>query len=152
MNFKTIHIGSYIEQKVEEDGISMEHIRGFFGCSEEEIHKMFRQPHLATDTLLIWSKALAYDFFRIYTQHMILYAPCKAVETGKNNSLQESSQFRKNIYTQEIIDFILELLATGKKTKPEIISEYRIPKTTLYRWIDKYSPLEETYERDYPQL
>ncbi|WP_365986155.1 hypothetical protein [uncultured Chryseobacterium sp.] len=36
--------------------------------------------------------------------------------------------FRKNIYTREIIDFILELIIAGQKIKPEIMQQCRIPK------------------------
>lgn len=45
--------------------------------------------------------------------------------------------FRKNIYTKEVINFMLEMIETGKKTKSQVISEYNIPKTTLYKWIEK---------------
>jgi hypothetical protein len=53
---------------------------------------------------------------------------------GKN----KLPQFRKNIYTRELIDFILEKMEKGEMTKAEII-RYKIPKTTLYKWISKYS-------------
>lgn len=46
--------------------------------------------------------------------------------------------FRKNIYTKEVIDFILELIETGEKTKAQVIQEYNIPKSTLHKWIYKY--------------
>lgn len=45
--------------------------------------------------------------------------------------------FRKNIYTREVIDFILEMVEKREKTKKQIIEEYNIPKTTLYKWIEK---------------
>ena len=47
--------------------------------------------------------------------------------------------FRKNIYTKEIIDFILELIKTKTKTTTEITQLYGIPKTTLHNWIKKYN-------------
>ena len=47
-------------------------------------------------------------------------------------------QFRKNIYTKEVIDFILEQISTEEMTKNQVIERYRIPKTTLYKWISKY--------------
>jgi transposase-like protein len=47
--------------------------------------------------------------------------------------------FRKNIYTKEIIDFIMERLNNKEKTKFEIMKEYGIPKSTLYKWIHKYN-------------
>nr|WP_309872216.1 hypothetical protein [Chryseobacterium sediminis] len=47
-------------------------------------------------------------------------------------------QFRKKLYTQEIISFILDLIDSGKKSKQEVMNEYKIPKTTLYKWMGKY--------------
>ena len=87
-----------------------------------------------------WSKILEYDFFRIYSQHLILYAPPSANENKSKKENQKSTvpQFRKNIYTNEIIDFILDQVNTGKMTKNEVINRYRIPKTTLYKWISKH--------------
>ncbi|WP_434981071.1 transposase [Daejeonia sp. YH14] len=139
MNFKILHIGQMIEKKVTESGIEMSRICNFFKCSEKEIQKIYQAKSLDTEILLKWSKILNYDFFRIYTQHLILYAPPSAREE-KDVKKKKSSlpQFRKNIYTQEIIGFILEQVKTGKQSKKEIIEKYRIPKTTLYKWISKY--------------
>lgn len=57
---------------------------------------------------------------------------------NKKNEKTSLPRFRKNIYTKEVIDFILELVNVGEKTKRQIIEEYCIPKTTLYKWISKY--------------
>ena len=60
-------------------------------------------------------------------------------KTGKKaNKKITFPQFRKNIYTKEIIDFILEQIETKQKTIKQVIEEYKIPKTTLYKWISKY--------------
>ncbi len=101
---------------------------------------MYKSESMNTEILLKWSKLFEYDFFRIYSQHLILYAPSSVDEKAKEQKSKTTSlpQIRKNIYTKEIIDFILELIATGKKTKAQIIEEYRIPKTTLYKWESKY--------------
>lgn len=141
MNFKNIHIGKIIEKRVAESGIQSSRICAFMKCSGKEINDTYRSEEIGTEALLRWSKLLDYDFFRIYTQHLILYAPpCKVKSNGQ--AAGKDSQlpvFRKNIYTREIIDFILDLLTTGEKTKAEVIEEYRIPKTTLYKWISKNS-------------
>jgi hypothetical protein len=105
-------------------------------CTEEEIYHMYGSNEIGTEKLLRWSKLLDYDFFRIYTQHLILYSPPEN-NKQKAETKTELPVFRKNIYTREIIDFILELIHTGVKTKAEIMQEYRIPKTTLYKWISK---------------
>lgn len=137
MNFKEIHIGQMIEKKVTESGTEMSRICNFMKCTEEEILKMYKVPSLDTELLLKWSKILEYDFFRLYSQHLILYAPASAKEKHKK---QKSTlpQFRKNIYTKEVIDFILEQILSGKMTKIQVMEEYRIPKTTLYKWINKH--------------
>jgi hypothetical protein len=99
------------------------------------VAQIFQQEHIESGVLLKLSKLLQYDFFRIYSQHLILYAPIAA---ENQTSLSSLPNFRKNIYTKELIDFILELVKTEQKTKQQIIEEYKIPKTTLYKWISKY--------------
>ena len=142
MNFKNIHIGTLINQAVTESGIEMSRICNFFKCKEKEVTEMYQAKSLDTEILLKWSKLLEYDFFRIYTQHLILYAPPVKQEENENNKKSSLPQFRKNIYTKEIIDFILEQISNGKMTKNEVIERYRIPKTTLYKWISKYSEIK----------
>ncbi len=126
-----------IEKKVAESGTEMSRICNFMKCIEEQIQAMYWQENLPTDILLRWSKLLEYDFFRIYSQHLILYAPPSAKEKHKK---QKSTlpQFRKNIYTKEVIDYILKQILSGKMTKIQVMEEYKIPKTTLYKWISKY--------------
>lgn len=137
INFKDIHLGSLIQQSVEENNIEPNRICNFLKCTEKDIEMMYQSKSLDTELLLRWSKLLKYDFFRIYTQHLILFAPSIPVKQDKivHSALP---QFRKNIYTKEVIDFILELIDTNEKTRSQIIEEYRIPKTTLYKWIEKY--------------
>ncbi|WP_315941749.1 hypothetical protein [Chryseobacterium paludis] len=98
---------------------------------------MFKEESISVDILLKWCKLLEYDFFRIYSQHLIMYSPPASINYNKSTSKLPS--FRKNIYTKEIIEFILNLMATEQKTKKQIIEEYNIPKTTLYKWLIKHS-------------
>lgn len=138
-DFKNIHIGNCIRNRIDEREIPMIRICAFFKTPEDEIDKMCNQKSLDTEILLQWSKLLEYDFLRIYSQHLILFSP----QSGNYDVVSKAiktplPEFRKNIYTKGIIDFILELISTGKKTVVQIIQEYRIPKTTLYRWISKY--------------
>lgn len=140
MNFKNIHIGQMIEERVTESGIEMSRLCNFFRCTEEEIKTMFSQKSMDTEILLNWSKLLEYDFFRLYSQHLILYAPQSANDkNSENKNKSKLPTFRKNIYTREVIDFILELYNSGEKTKNQIIEEYKIPKTTFYKWLKKYN-------------
>lgn len=139
MDIKNIMIGNLIEIKCKESGISKERIRNFLKCDEAEIQSMYESNTIDTGYLLRWSKLLKYDFFRIYTQHLILYAPVSDNDKkSKVNKVSVLPQYRKNMYTRDIIDFILELLETNQKTKRQVIEEYRIPKTTLYKWLAKY--------------
>ena len=140
MNFKEIHIGALINQLVAECGIEISRICNFLKSSEYEIEKMYQSKSLDTEILLKWSKILEYDFFRIYTQHLILYAPSSANERINKKEEQKPilPRFRKNIYTKEVIDFILEQIQNKEMTKVQIIERYNIPKTTLYKWISKY--------------
>ena len=137
MKFKTIDIGAMILLRVKELGIENDRICNFFNLTIEDIEAMFLQKSLDTELLLKWSKLLEYDFFRIYSQHLIFYAPPSS--TQKQAAKTELPTFRKNIYTKEVIDFIIELVETRAKTKQQIIDEYNIPKTTLYKWLHKNS-------------
>lgn len=139
MNLKDIHIGKLIKGIVDENEINMIRVCNFFGLTEKNIEDMFNSENLGTDLLLKWSKLLKYDFFRIYTQHLMLYAPPLKRNTNDKNKKEtiKIPNFRKNIYTKEIIDFMLEMIENGEKTKEQIIKDYNIPKTTLYKWIEK---------------
>lgn len=136
MDFKEIHIGKLLQNKVEEEKIEISRICRFFNLPERDIDEMYDSISLDINIILKWSKLLEYDFFRLYSQHLILYAP---KGNGKLNNLKSSLPiFRKNIYTTEIIDFILTEIKKGEKTKQEIVTEYKIPKATLHKWIQKY--------------
>ncbi|MFS4430377.1 helix-turn-helix domain-containing protein [Chryseobacterium sp. S90] len=141
LDLKNIHIGSMIHSHVEQNEFEMTRICKFMRSSETEIEVMYLQKDLPTNVLLRWSKLLQYDFFRVYSQYLILFAPQKSnIQSIKQKEDKKSAlpQFRKNLYTQEIIDFILELVRTGKRTKKQVMEEYNIPKSTLYKWLEKY--------------
>jgi hypothetical protein len=136
MSLKEIHIGEFIYKLVIESEIEMLRICNFLHCTENEVNEMYTQKSIDTEILLRWSKLLKYDFFRLYVQHLILFSPSSS--SAKEDKKTSMPQFRKSIYTKEIIEFVLELLHNNEKTKLQIIEEYRIPKTTLYKWIEKY--------------
>ena len=139
MDFKNIKIGDCIQCRVKELDIPIERICKFLGIDNKAVLEMYHQDALSTDILLRWCKLLEYDFFRLYSHHLILYAPPSS--NAFNNLKEKPAQlplFRKNLYTKEMIEFILKLIATDKKTKFQVIEEYKIPKTTLYKWIHKY--------------
>lgn len=145
INLKDIHIGNLVEKKWRELDIPLDRVCNFFRCDEKEIKNMFQQKELDTGNLLRWSKLLEYDFFRLYSQHLIFYSPPVSISNKNEKQIPCSLPvFRKSLYTQELIDFIIELINTGEKTKQEVITDYKIPKTTLYKWISKY----RSYERE----
>lgn len=141
IDLKDIHIGKLLELRWKELNIPMKRTCNFFKLDQEKIVEMFQQKSLSCEHLLKWCKLLEYDFFRLYSQHIIFYSPPALVNYNDMINYKSSPSlptFRKNLYTQEIIAFIMEQLETGEKTKKQVITEYRIPKTTLYKWISKY--------------
>ncbi|MGU3374857.1 transposase [Chryseobacterium sp. M5A1_1a] len=140
MNFKEIHLGSLIQLRVNEKKIEIFRICNFLKCSEEEVKMMYASKSIDSEMLLKWSKLLEYDFFRIYSQHMILFAPCMA---DHQKSLPEIKsllpKFKKSLYTKEIISFMLNQYTSGEMSKQEIYEKYNIPKSTFHKWLDKYN-------------
>lgn len=141
MDFKHIHIGQLIETRVKECGTELTRICNFLKCTENDILAMYALPAMHSDMLLKWSKLLEYDFFRIYSQHLVLYAPVMKTNNSDKGTVRISQlpRFRKHVYTMEIIVFILHRIISGEMTKAEVMERYRIPKTTLYKWLEKYS-------------
>ncbi|WP_160138719.1 helix-turn-helix domain-containing protein [Chryseobacterium sp. c4a] len=137
MNFKDIHIGQMVKALVAERGIDMPRICNFFKYSEDNIEQMYKEKSMDSEVLLKWSKLLQYDFFRIYSQHLILYAPPALLDKKADSKKTSLPLFRKNIYTKEIINYILNQILTGNMSRNEVMKRYRIPKTTLYKWISK---------------
>ena len=140
MDFKNIHIGEMIEKRVQETDTDVMCICKLLMCTEEDVRRIYSSKTIESEILLILSKLLHYDFFRVYSQHLLLFTASNK-EKKSNSTIEEPStvsQFRKNLYTKEIIEFVLESVNTGLKTKQQIIDEYKIPKTTLYKWFNKY--------------
>lgn len=137
MNFKNIHIGELIEGVVKESKMDIDRICKFLDADEDEVKNMYLRDSLETNILLKWSKLLSYDFFRFYSQHLILYSP--QIKTKEMKCGTKTHLFRKNIYTREIIFFILEEINTKAKTPKQVVEDYNIPKTALYKWMSKYN-------------
>ncbi|MCS4304059.1 MULTISPECIES: transposase [unclassified Chryseobacterium] len=146
IDFKEIHMGNLIKIRVREKKMGLLRICGFLKCTAEEIEKMYISSSIDSDMLLKWSKLLEYDFFRIYSQHIILYAPCSS-DQEKEQSKEDSGlpNFRKSLYTREIIDFMLNQYNSGNMSRQEIYQRYNIPKSTFHKWLNKYnSELKES--------
>ena len=95
-----------IKERIAESEMETLRICNFFNCTEDEVIEMYQQENLPTDILLKWSKLLEYDFFRMYTQHLMLYAPPSANEkrSKKEDKKQTVPQFR-NVRLQTKLDF-----------------------------------------------
>ncbi|SHG00341.1 transposase [Chryseobacterium sp. OV279] len=144
MDLKNLNIGSMIKDRVAENDIEMSRICKFLNTSENEVLNMYQSSSLDTELLLRWAKLLEYDFFRLYSQHLILYSPQSSMDYVQKRKLPDSlPAFRKSLYNKEIIEFILDKIRKGEMTKSKVMSEYKIPKSTLYKWLHKYSLIEK---------
>ncbi|WP_345989984.1 transposase [Chryseobacterium sp. Chry.R1] len=139
LDLKNIHIGSLIKIAVADRDLDTSRICNFMKCDIEDIEITYNSKDINTSALMRWSKLLEFDFFRIYSHHLILYSPPAGQEyVTKNDRKSKLPQFKKNLYSRQLIAFVLKELSSNKKTKNQIIKEYNIPKTTLYNWISKY--------------
>lgn len=136
-NFKNINIGELIQHLMDERDISIERASNFIKVSDEDIQQMLESKSIDSDHILSWSKLLRYDLFRIYTQHLILYAPQDINKINRETETQLPI-FKKNIYTKELIMYLIGLIQSGKKDYKQIQKEYNIPSTTVLRWVNKY--------------
>ena len=137
LDLKNIHIGSLIKMRIEERNMNVLRICKFLKCTEEELISILSKKSLDSEIILKLSTLLEYDFFRLYSQYLILYAP-QTISTNNPEKKTALPQYRKNIYTKEMVDFILEQIGNGSKTQIQIVQEYRIPRSTLYKWVNKY--------------
>ncbi|MDN3707904.1 transposase [Myroides ceti] len=139
MFLKDIHIGKLLKQRVEELEMDPARITAFMRCTEQEILTTYKEKMISTDRLLRWSKLLGYDFFRLYSGHLVLYHRDTSIKINNKDKSSSLPVFRKNIYTKEIIDYIVDQISTKKKTIKEVITDYQIPTNTLYRWLKKHT-------------
>lgn len=62
----TVHIGSIIRQKLQEQGRSAAWLAKQIPCSRNNVFKVMRKPHISTDLLLRISKILDFNFFNCF--------------------------------------------------------------------------------------
>ncbi|KAB1229649.1 transposase [Chryseobacterium viscerum] len=122
---------SVVYEKVLEKEIGSARIQDLFKCSQDGIQKIYKGNSMDTEILLRWCKLLKYNFFWIYVQDPILFPLHTTMNSKSKNA--DSPVFRKNIYSKEIIECILEVLDKKQKIKSQIIEEYRIPRAILYK-------------------
>jgi hypothetical protein len=136
LNLKNIHIGQIIQSKVKDQAVKTARLTKYFDCDEEEINKMYQAESIDTNLLLGWSKLLKTDFFRFYVGHLTMYHAIK-VNAGNKKIERQVGEFRKNVYSKEIIDFILQQMKDKNLSISQVMTKYNIPKTTIHRWVRK---------------
>jgi len=132
-----INIGKIIKEACTTIELKEERIAKFFSMPYSEIEKMYQQEHLCSELLLKWSKLIKYDFFRIYSSHLINYHGISAKIKSENTVIENGLQVRKNLYTPEIKEFIIQKVQSGKMSTTEAIERYGVGRTTLFRWLAK---------------
>jgi len=140
LNLKNIHIGQIIQAKVIEKSVKQKRILNYFDCEEDFLQKMYDNKSIETDLLLKWCKLLRVDFFRFYVAHLTLYR-CMKVNPANEKKPIGTGQFRKNVYSVEIINLVLQQLKDGS-TAAEVRTKYNLPKTTVHNWVKKYMKQE----------
>ena len=136
--YKDIHIGSEIQAVVTAQEIDMTRIEKFFKTDEDHILQMYQSKSLDADILLKWCKLLEYNFFLYYHSHLQLYTPSAATAKTKSETTEKpQAVFRKNIYTKEVKEYLLNLIQTNTMTASQVMKKYSIPKATLFTWMRK---------------
>ena len=139
--YKQIHIGKLITDRMAEQGMELDELSKKLGSSVRITGTLLNNEDINCRLLLKISKILEYDFFRIYSMNLLFYAPPtmgfrKQLNPGTKPSLP---RFARNTYTPQVIGYIIGKFRSGEMTPAQILEMYRIPKTTLYRWLKKYN-------------
>jgi len=137
INYKEIHIGTHLKEVSKVKEVSISRACQFLKCSSQEIEHMYTKQSLDSNTLLRWCKLLDYNFFMFYNSHLQLFNPSAATAKLKVEEVEGDDKkyiFRKNLYSPEIIDWILGQLRSGELDIKSIMQKYQIPRTTIYRW------------------
>lgn len=147
--FKHIHIGEKIKEIVDINGLSISRACKYLKCTVRDIEGMYKQESLDTVILLKWCKLLNYNFFMYYHTHLQLYkaSASRTAITDKDYKVKQELTFKKNLYSPEIIDWLVNQVKSNKVKPNEIVEKYKIPKTTLYRWLRKYEGTKKENKR-----
>ena len=63
-----IQIGKLIKEQFLQSKLSIEEFASLIGCNRDNVYDIFQKERINTDHLLIISKVLRYDFFKIYSE------------------------------------------------------------------------------------
>lgn len=59
------------------------------------------------------------------------------LESVKRTDEAKPYIFRKNLYSSDIVNWLLERIEKEELSVNEIMTKYNIPRTTIYRWIKR---------------
>lgn len=144
--YKEIHIGNKIKTIARLKKLSVSRACMFLKCSAQDIENMYLQESLDSKILLRWCKLLEYNFFMFYHSHLQLYSPSAsgAKVYTEDKEVVSNYSFKKNLYSPEIIEYVLQQWNSNALSAKEIMKKYHIPRTTLYRWKKKESKTSKT--------
>ena len=109
----------------------MERLCKFLHATEAEVIAMYDAPSLDAELLLNWSKLLKQNLFLYYHYHLVLHS-----QIGATTRVDKSkSPFPQNFYTQELRNYLVNLVLKEGMKALEVRQRYRIPKATFYKWL-----------------
>lgn len=136
---RNIHIGSIIKEVIQEKKVNIEELKLKIGYSTFAINNLFDSKSIDSMELLKWSKALRYDFFRLYSSHLMFHHGISNSPSKKLDTIEiEGVQIQKNAYTKELVQFLVNKVRNYEMNSSQVINQYGIPKTTFYKWLQKY--------------
>jgi hypothetical protein len=136
---RNVNIGLIINEVIKIKKVKLYQFASNLGVSRTELNKYLKSESIDTMILLKISKILRYDFFRLYSSHLMLH---HGISNNLNRNKQEfiiqGINIRKNVYTKEMVSFLILKVRSNEMKANEVIKRYGIPKTTFYKWLQKY--------------
>ncbi|MDR6461746.1 hypothetical protein J2783_000229 [Chryseobacterium sediminis] len=114
-DIKNIHMGDLITQRIKEFEIDQIRICKFLKCTDEELTKILSQKSIESDLILRFSILLEYDFFRVYSHYLILYAPPAKVNIGNATTKSSLPSSEKNCIPRKLFHSFWILLIQVKR-------------------------------------
>jgi predicted transcriptional regulator len=136
---RDIHIGDIISKILEIKRINKKDFGQSIDASIFEIKNILKGKSMDTNLLLKCSKVLRYDFFRLYSSHLMLHhGISNSMSNKKEQNNIDGINIRKNVYTKELILYLISKVRNKEMTTKEVINKFGIPRTTFYKWLQKY--------------
>jgi hypothetical protein len=141
---RNIHIGELIGKVMKEKNIPLKVAVYKMKLSTKTVNKQLSSSSIEAIDLLKWSKILRYDFFRLYSCHLMLHHGISNALVKNQGAVKiEGIHIRKNVYTKELIYFLISKVRKQEMSAMQVVKKYGIPKTTFYKWLQKYNIEDE---------